>query len=241
MRRRTLLISALGPAGLAACGTPRPAVLPAAGAEAPPSLLDTLAAQAAPAGGRLWRVDPKASTLRIVAFRGGAAPQLGHHHILQASSFQSALWLPSKGLASAQGELRVPLAALQVDDPAWRAAAGGEFNEKPVDDDARAGTLRNLLGPQGLDATAHPEVRLQLLRLTGAAPWWLAEVAVTLAGITRPYRLGLGVQQGADSLRLSGQLVLRQTEHGRQPFSILGGLLAMQDDVLLDFSLLWRP
>lgn len=138
MKRRSALawvgasaaLSALG-----ACASSAPTQPSAASAlTLPASLLDG----PAPSGGRLWRADTAQSVLRIVAFRGGKAPQLGHHHILQAGRFDGALWLPDQGLAGAQGELRVPLAALVVDDPAWRAAAGGEFNEKPVDVPARA-------------------------------------------------------------------------------------------------------
>jgi hypothetical protein len=237
MKRRSALAWAGASAALStlgACASGPPSKPSATSALAlPASLIDG----PAPSGGRLWRADTAQSVLRIVAFRGGKAPQLGHHHILQAGRFEGALWLPDKGLAGAQGELRVPLAELVVDDPAWRAAAGGEFNEKPVDEAARAGTLRNLLSPQGLNAGAHPAVRLQLLQLTGAAPWWVADVALTLAGVARSYTLGLRVTATAERLRLQGELALRQTVHGLQPYSVLGGLLAMQDEVLLSLDL----
>jgi hypothetical protein len=132
------------------------------------------------------------------------------------------------------------LAALVLDDPRWRQEAGGEFNEKPLDADAIAATKRNLLSPQGLNAAAHPGVRLQLVQLTGAAPWWAATVAVTLAGQTHTHRVALAVAQDAQQLRLQGRMVLRHTDHGLTPFTILGGLLAVQDEVLLDADLHWR-
>ncbi|MCZ8235665.1 MAG: YceI family protein [Inhella sp.] len=241
--RRALLTALPGLLALGACGT----VVPPPRAEgAPASLLDALAAgnapnaPNAPNGGRLWRLDAGASRLRIVAFRGGTAARLGHHHLLEAGDAEGALWLPEQGLTGAQGELRTRLDALVLDDPRWRAEAGGEFNEKPLDADAIAATKRNLLSPQGLNAAAHPEVRLQLVQLTGAAPWWAATVAMTLAGRTQTYRVALAVAQGAQQLRLQGRLVLRHSEHGLAPFSILGGLLAVQDEVLLDADLRWR-
>ncbi len=238
--RRALLSALPGLAALGACGTVAP---PPSTEAAPASLLDALDALAAgrlPADGRLWRLNPQASRLRIVAFRGGSAARLGHHHLLEAGDAEGALWLPAQGLAGAQGELRTRLDALQLDDPRWRAEAGGEFNEKPLDAEAIAATKRNLLSPQGLNAAAHPEVRLQLVQLTGAAPWWAATVAVTLAGRTHTQRAALAVAQDAQQLRLQGRLVLRHTEHGLAPFSILGGLLAVQDEVVLDADLVWR-
>lgn len=239
-RRRALLIALPGLVSLGACGTLAPASPAESGDRAPPSLLAALAAGAPPAGGRLWQLDAAASRLRIVAFRGGSAARLGHHHLLEAGEAQGALWLPAQGLAGAQGELRTRLDALQLDDPRWRQEAGGEFNEKPLDAEAVAATKRNLLSPQGLNAAAHPEVRLQLVQLTGAAPWWAATVALTLAGRTQTHRVALAVAQDAQQLRLQGRLVLRHTDHGLAPFSILGGLLAVQDEVLLDADLHWR-
>jgi hypothetical protein len=236
-RRRALLTALPGLMALGACGTVAP---PPRAEGSPASLLDAVASGTSPTGGRLWRLDASASRLRIVAFRGGTAARLGHHHLLEAGDAQGALWLPAQGLAGAQGELRTRLDALVLDDPRWRAEAGGEFNEKPLDAEAIAATRRNLLSPQGLNAAAHPEVRLQLVQLTGAAPWWAATVAVTLAGRTHTHHVALSVAHDAQQLRLQGRLVLRHTDHGLTPFTILGGLLAMQDEVLLDTDLRWR-
>ncbi len=173
--------------------------------------------------------------LRIVAFRGGAAARLGHHHILQAARFHAQLWLPESGLAGAQGELTVRLDELELDRPDWRAAAGGEFNEKPLDAEAIAATHRNLL--RALNADAHPEVSLHLRQLGGATPWWTAEVDLRLNGQIQTYRMPLAVEQGAERLRLQGRLLLRHSDHGLQAFSLLGGLLAVQDAVVLEWDL----
>lgn len=227
-RRAAWLAASLAPWALAGCAS-----------QAPPAAGPGLALPAAPAGGRLWRLDLATSQLRMLAFRGGTAARLGHHHILQASAAEGWLWLPEQGLAGARGELRVPLADLAIDDPAWRKAAGGEFDEKPVSSDDIAGTRRNLLA--SLQATEHPSVALSLRSLRGAAPWWAAEVALTLAGREVRYPVALGVQALEEKLQTEGRLVLRQSSHGLQPYSVLGGLLAVQDEVVLEFRLKWRP
>jgi hypothetical protein len=149
VRRRTALAAPWLLAGLlAGCTTsPKP---------------QTLHSLTPPPGGRLWALDLTRSQLRIVAFRAGAMARVGHHHILQAGQAQGWLWLPAQGLDGAQGELKVPLAGLDIDDASWREEAGGEFNEKPVSREDIAGTRRNLLA--SLRAQDHPEVVLQLLR-----------------------------------------------------------------------------
>lgn len=192
-----------------------------------------------PAGGRLWRLDGAASRLRAVAFRAGAAARLGHHHLLEAREARGLLWLPAQGLSGAEGEIAIPLASLQLDDPAWRREAGGEFDEKPLSDEDRAATKRNLLA--SLQAERHPELRLRLHRLLGAAPWWAAELLVTLAGRSTTQRVALRVLQGSDRLDLDGRLLLRHADHGLRPFQVLGGLLAVADEILVDAQLAWRP
>jgi hypothetical protein len=225
MQRRAVW---LAPWLLAGCATP----------PAPTTNAATAALPAPPSGGRLWRLDLAASRLRMLAFRGGTAARLGHHHILQAGSADGWLWLPEQGLAGARGELRVPLAELAIDDPTWRRDAGGEFDEKPVSSDDIAGTRRNLL--TSLKAAEHPSVALSLRALRGAAPWWVADVAVNLAGREALYPVALAVVATPDQLQTEGRVALRQSAHGLQPYSVLGGLLAVQDEVVLDFRLSWR-
>jgi len=225
MRRRALLLLPL-----AGCTAP-----PRSRTEAPPT--EWLPADR-PAGGRLWQADVAASRLRILAFRAGSLARLGHHHILQAQRFEAQLWLPAQGLQGAQGGLRVRLDDLELDRPEWRAAAGGEFNEKPVDAEAIAATQLNLL--RALRAQQHPEVRVQLLSLHGAAPWWQAELRLWLAGQAADYWVALQVQAEDERLQLRGALVLQHQRHGLAPFSLPAGLLSVQDAVQLDFELVLR-
>jgi hypothetical protein len=42
-------------------------------------------------------------------------------------------------------------------------------------------------------------------------------------------------------LRASGEFVLRQSDFGMTPFSVLGGLMAVQDMVGITFDLVGRP
>lgn len=192
-----------------------------------------------PSGGRRWRLDASASRLRFVVFRGGAAARLGHHHIAQAGDASGWLWLPAQGQDGAQGRIDVPLAALRLDEPAWRQAAGGEFDEKPVSDEDRAATLRNL--QRALQAEAHPWVSLQLLALGGSPPWWVADLALHAAGRSARLRSALAVRAEHGGWLTQGLLALRHSDLGLTPFSVLGGLLAVREELVLDFQLRWRP
>jgi hypothetical protein len=192
----------------------------------------------APAGARLYRLDASASNLRAVAFRAGSLARLGHHHLIEASEAEGRLWLPAQGLAGAQAELRLPLAALRLDEPAWRREAGGEYDERAVSAQDIEGTRRNLLA--ALRADAHPLLQLQLRRLAGAAPHVVAELVLSLAGRVSEHRAALSWRVEPEGLQIAGQLALSLKALGVQTPQVLGGLLAVDDALLLAFRLVWR-
>lgn len=228
--RRALVLAPL----LAACASPQPVRTLAR----TPARTSAEPVPQPGAGGRRWRLDATASRLRAVVFRDGAmARRVGHHHILEAGAAEGWLWLPDEGLDGAAGEIALPLDALRIDEPAWRREAGGEFDEKPLEPEAIAATRRNLLA--SLQAEAHPQLRLQLLQLGGAAPWWTARLRVQLAGGQAEQSVALAVQRTPERLRLQARVALSQRALGLTPFSVLGGLLAVADALVLEGELVW--
>jgi polyisoprenoid-binding protein YceI len=94
-----------------------------------------------------------------------------------------------------------------------------------------------MLGPDNMQADRYPLVRIHSLEITGEAPKFAARVAIALHGKTREMHIPLSVTGLPQRVNASGSLVLRQSDFGVQPYSVMGGLLAVQDDVLLEFSL----
>lgn len=157
-------------------------------------------------------------------FRGGAAARLGHNHVLRAGDLRVE-W------AAAGPVLRFRLDALEIDPPELRAVLGPAFASS-VDAEARAGTRVNLL--KALDATTHPEVVVRTLAQVGEGSRRAVEAEITLHGVTRRQWLVVAV----DGRRAHGQAVLRQSDFGIQPFTVMGGLLAVQDVLVVEFELL---
>jgi len=191
------------------------------------------------AAGRLYELDGAASAVRIHVFRGGRAARLGHNHLLSAPRLQGWLWWP-EDLAQARFELRLRLDELVLDDAAQRAAVGGAF-AAPLSAEAIAATRANMLGPQGLDAAGFPELRLRLLGAVGEAPKLAARVEVGLHGRSHALDLPLSLAEEGGGLRISGAFVLRQRDLGLEPLSVAGGLLTVQDELLVEFALLAQP
>lgn len=223
LQRSLLGLAALGGAlgGFAGCAGPR---RPAdAGPGFPP-----------PATG--WR-EPLEAWLRILVFRGGAAAQLGHNHVIEAGDLRAALFWPDEAAARARRWPEATLAldfsldALVMDRPAARTELGPAFASVLSDED-RAGTLANLR--RALQAERFGRVRVQSTRIVGEEPLLAVTAAIEWHGQVRSEKLAVQLQGN----RAQGRAVLRQSDFGIQPFSVLGGLLAVQDEVVVEFGLM---
>lgn len=188
------------------------------------------------AGGHVSVLDPAGSEVRIYAFRGGRAASLGHNHVLTAPRFEGYFHRATFATAGMRFDLQLRLDELVVDDAQVRATLGTGF-ASVMSEEAIAGTRKNMLGTHGLQAQQFPWVRIRSLQIVGEAPKFAAQVAVELHGQTREMWVPLTTTGWPDGLQVSGSLVLRQTDFGVQPFSVLGGLLAVEDAVVVDFAL----
>lgn len=206
-------------------------------------------------GGRLFTLDSEASQVRIHVFRAGRAAALGHNHVLAAPRLQGLLWWPweqavegeetagarlaARGAGRARFALGLRLDELELDAPALRAELGPGWASR-LSPEAVAATRANMLGESGLQAARHPELRIQGLQLIGEAPRLVAVWALSLHGQTRRFTVPLRLRIDEQSVSIEGAWVLRQSDFGLQPFSVAGGLLAVQDELLLEFRLQGR-
>jgi hypothetical protein len=224
LSRRACLAQGVG-LGLLLTGCGAPPVVPTPAGELPP-----------PPSGWRERLDGPGSGLRVHVFRAGAAAHLGHNHVIEAGDLRAELIWPDAAAARANAwpkatlVLSFSLDALVIDPPALRARLGPDFASTLSDED-RAGTLANLR--RALAAERFPQVRVQTTRIVGEGPVLAVEAAVAWHGQVRALPLSVSV----DGPRAKGSAVLRQSDFGIQPFSVLGGLLAVRDEVVVEFEL----
>jgi polyisoprenoid-binding protein YceI len=160
--------------------------------------------------------------------------------VIGVARFEGYASLDAVTPADSRFDLRVPVDALVVDDPAWRDAIGGTFGSTRSESDIE-GTRRNLLGPKVLDAARFPAVELQSRTVAGDWPLLVADVAITIKGVTRNQMVLLRLRREGPQLRATGEFVIKQSEFGMEPFSVLGGLMAVQDPIGVSFDLVGRP
>lgn len=233
------LQTALLSAALAACaGAPQPSeTRDSKGAvSAAPSDLSATYAPLRAAGGRVFTLNPAQSEVRIYAFRSGKAARLGHNHVLSAPDFQGFFYLAPDGTVASRFDLAFRLDQLAFDDPQHRAALGPAFASAISAEDT-ASTRNNMLGDNNFQAARFPWVRIHSLQISGDAPKFAARIAVELHGQTREMLVPLTVSGLPEKLMVQGALVLQQSDFGVKPLSVLGGLLAVQDAVVVEFNL----
>ncbi|MGK5029714.1 YceI family protein [Janthinobacterium sp. MDT1-19] len=214
---------------LAACtpfAPPPAASLPAAPVTAP--------AMQAPLwqqpGVHVLHIAPLESLLTITVRRGGALARLGHDHVIASRTLQGVV---APALGRAQFQFR--LDEMSVDEESLRQAAGLTTTPSA---DAIAGTRHNML-VRVLEAERYPWVRIDARR---AGNGEVLDAAITLHGVTRTLQLPVQIALAADgrSLQASGNLLLKQSDFGIVPFAILGGAMAVQDQMELAFRITAR-
>jgi hypothetical protein len=213
---------------LAACGAPQPRPLP----NPPP---------AAPGvGGRAYRIDGSRSELRVLVYRAGALARFGHNHVMVNRNISGSVDLAEPAVASAF-HLSIPAGDFLVDDAQARREEGADF-AADVPDDARAGTLRNMLSAAVLNAEQFPAITLSGSppanpSKAGPSAASTVSVAISVAGHESTLDVPLTLVSEAHQITASGTLKLSQSTLGLTPYSLLLGALQVQDSLTIKFTL----
>lgn len=182
-------------------------------------------------GAAVYRVAPAQSEIVVRVYRGGALARFGHDHVVATRETRGYVAIPTS-LAQAHADFYFPVASLQVDEPAKRAEAG--FETQPSVQDIE-GTRRNMMG-KVLEAERFPFVRLQVSEVQGEPPQVTLRVALTLHGVTRVFPVMAEVEANTASLAAHGRFSINQSDFGITSFSVLGGMLQVQDRLDIDFQ-----
>jgi hypothetical protein len=220
-------------------GCPVRPPVPAVPPSAPPPL--------APQGAR-YDIDAAASLLTVRVYRGGTLASVGHNHLIASHELRGAVYVPADPL-HAGFEVHIPVETLTVDEKELRARELSPDFPPDVPDSARQGTRRNMLGPALLDAEHNPEIVLRALALAAqqaapgstAANSVVARVAVQVRGQERTVEVPVSYRLSTDTLEVSAQFPLRQTDLGLTPFTAMLGALAVQDEMRVRLELVAHP
>jgi hypothetical protein len=197
---------------------------PAGPAFTPPDLDAAYYRDAGVRGRPVYRIEPGDSLVLVRAYRGGRLAKLGHDHVVSSRELRGFID-PEKGRC----DLYVAVESLEVDEPAQRAAAG--FDSTPSESDV-ADTRRNMLD-KVLEAERFPFVVVRVGAVTRDA----LEAEISLHGVTRALRIPAEIDSSPARIEVAGRFALKQTDFGIEPFSVLSGALAVQDQIELSFAI----
>ncbi len=208
---------------------------PSTVASAEPELLRQYEDLARP-GGKVIRLDPAESVVRIYAFRAGPAAKVGHNHVLSAPRFVGFYYSPPPGGGGGRFDLEFRLDELVIDEPGYRATLGTAFATR-LSPEAIQGTQDHMLGEDNLQADKYPFVRVKSIEILGESPKFMATVEISMHGQRKQLLVPLTVEGLPDRLTVSGAFAIRQSDFGAKPYSVLGGLMAVLDEVFIEFNL----
>ncbi|WP_083917763.1 YceI family protein [Uliginosibacterium gangwonense] len=176
-----------------------------------------------------YTILPELSDVRFLVFRGGPLAKLGHNHVVQAKSLRGEILL-TPDVHQSRFTIEIPVKDFQVDTADARLDEGGEFLPQP-DEEAIAGTTRNMLGEKVLDAAHYPIIEIRSGALTG--PGWGMDVVVKIKmhGVECEIVVPTAVEYDHDKLIVTASFSIKQSDFGITPMSVLGGALQVEDTV----------
>lgn len=188
--------------------------------------------------GKSYTIDAGRSELRILVYRAGPLARFGHNHVMVNRAVRGAVSVTERG--AARLTLEVPVAAFAVDELAARQEEGADFGGE-IPEDAKAGTLHNMLSAAVLDAVEFPLISVKATATDGAQAsgtrHLVATVAFSIAGQESSLDVPFVLENDSSSLSATGSLELRQSALGLTPYSLMLGALQVQDAITIKFRL----
>ena len=173
---------------------------------------------------RAWTLDASDGRLLVHTGVTGRAAKMGHRLTIAMNS-----WLATVRWSSgepAEAELTVEVDSLQVLD--------GEGGLKALSGPEKALSRSNAL--RALDADRFPQIRFHAGDIHKVEGGYRLAGTLEIRGVTAEREIGLRVEDLGEAWRLSCEAVVRQSDFGIKPYSMLMGSMKVVDTVTVSFS-----
>ncbi|MDG0971277.1 MAG: YceI family protein [Porticoccaceae bacterium] len=197
----------------------------------PPGFPESIYLQSGPQYS-VYKIDPSTSRVLVRVYRGGLMARLGHDHIVASQDLQGYLRV-HKNTGACRADFYAPLATLDVDNQKFRAAA--DLDSTPSEADI-IGTRGNML--KSLEQDDYPFVEIHSKNCSPALNGNALVLSITLHGITKTLQLDpISVQSTETTMTVTGDFSILQTDFNIEPFSVMNGLIKVQDKLDLSYSI----
>jgi hypothetical protein len=185
-------------------------------------------------GATVYDVNPQASKVHILVYRGGTLSRLAHNHVMSVANLQGEIWTHPT-LARSGFDLAFPVGDLVIDDVQARQAAGSDFSSEVSQSD-REGTRKNMLRAEVLNGERYPRISLRSVTVGGTAQKPEVSARITIRDASHDVAVKPTVAIDGSRITVSGEFDLLQTDFGIKPFSAALGALQVQDRLHVKFS-----
>ena len=180
----------------------------------------------------VYKVDSDLSRILIRVYRGGLLAKLGHDHIVASQNMQGYIRIHKK-TGECRADFYAPLKSLDVDNEIFRAAENLDTSPSQAD---IIGTKNNML--KSLEQAQFPFAQLRSRDCSPAVSAEATGAALSLHGVTRELQLEISIEFSEEQpLRLKGGFSILQTDFDIEPFSIMNGLIKVEDRLDLSYSI----
>ena len=180
----------------------------------------------------VFKVDSLQSDVMITVRRGGLMAKLGHDHIVSSRQLQGFI-LMDQDNQRCHADFYIPVHLMEVDNPQLRAQA--QMQTTPSDKDI-AGTRINML--KSINAKQFPFVQLRSADCSEIFTTSSVAIEIQLHGVTRNQQIDFNWHRDkAGVLTAQSTFSLLQTDFNIAPFSIMNGLIKVEDKLEIDVQL----
>ena len=184
----------------------------------------------------VFRVDALQSQVLVTVRRGGLMAKLGHDHIVSSRQLQGFI-LMDQDNQRCHADFYIPVHLMEVDNPQLRAQAQMQTN--PSDKDI-AGTRINML--KSIDAKQFPFVQLRSADCSEIFTNSSVAIEIQLHGVIRNQQIDFNWHRDETGvLTAQSTFSLLQTDFNIAPFSIMNGLIKVEDKLEIDVQLTAYP
>jgi polyisoprenoid-binding protein YceI len=179
-----------------------------------------------------YTVDAARSSVVIHVGRSGVFSFAGHTHTVVAPALQGRVVALDDDLSRSAVRLSFDAARLTVQE------RGEPEGDAPKVQEA-------MLGPKVLDASKFPAITFESTAVAGTrstpgAYQLTVRGSLMLHGVTRPVTLPLAVEVGADALKATGRMTIRQTDYGIDPVSV-AGVVKVKNELAIEYTIVATP
>ena len=184
----------------------------------------------------VFKVDSLQSDVMITVRRGGLMAKLGHDHIVSSRQLQGFI-LMDQDNQRCHADFYIPVHSMEVDNPQLRAQA--QMQTTPSARDI-AGTRINML--KSVDAKQFPFVQLRSADCSEIFTNSSVAIEIQLHGVTRNQQIDFNWHRDkAGVLTAQSTFSLLQTDFNIAPFSIMNGLIKVEDRLEIAVQLTAYP